>query len=1222
MNRFAVSFFVGAAAVSSAFAGDVVKLVKADFADYGSRSFVHYAVPAMSEVQRLPDVYPTDGKADAPVKIFAAKGEYEPGSFEVWGVRDLGKVSFELGEFKNEKGAVFPKENLDLKLVKCWYQNLNAWFSYFADTGDFKLVPELLLNDEGLIRTDAKTKSNYARRTDANGKTHEQWINPPRYMDWVPSSFNSGSFSAFKPMAPGFQDAATLQPVRIVKDEFRNFFLTVKTTKDTPAGVYRGEIGLFKGQKTGDGRLEALGAIPVEIHVADYELPRPKCYLDPERDFYVSMMHYERFEHILSWNGGDRELAKRQLAAILRDEVAHGQDIHCGSYANAETLFTLDESLKAGMRPDVFAVCFLPWGKDSEARKANGRRLSAAMDRRYGHRNLYVGYGDEPALGDDGVGGFFHDYVQFLKEYEPFGWKFSLSGDVCCYRKLGYGLQLFNMAASPTEVNDPNIRMWSRQPGVRRAWYANQHVGAENPALARRQNGLAPWLAGYDTLNNYAQHLGPYNDDCEDGLYRPMVYAYGTYNGVIDTIAWEGFREGVDDMRYATLLSDLAYKALKHGDVEVQHLGRKVFQYLSLLDRTSCDLDTVRAEMRRYIDRLLANVKPDPVRPIAVPEKKPAESDRLFAAESDPLEAELAKKDPNTYGATLKKLKAVYAAHMRYDELVDRLERLGEPLEAAAAAETALQYDRADGIRLAALRDGRIKDPGARAAAAWALVGPHPEIFDDPALKPCLEPYNAKTNSYLSRIWGRWGTLNDDTLLSARRREGWKRAYRLAVQVADAGGLSAHDLVPGAVDRGLRIFAAEHDWKSVKELATRYLGKKGLQPKEQYFYRLVCEVLCADAKEPLAGRLAAFAAATAKDIPFGVRKAAINKAGVLGTEACDEKLVRGLRDYLAALYRPEPKLRYVVKFVDRDISGVSDWRDIEAEEAHYDRKFGSPTELMSTDVTTGGRNVTDTDRGKYAASMRLVANRWGLHFLFTSKTDKAREIEAHRAFAGNFEAYLAPGKNKPYVCLMTDDGEGRWRIFNTAYDAIGQQSIDAKDPDRVRCSSAVTDDGFQTQLSLSWENFVNDLPRDGTVWDFENLRWGSGGGSWNGLKTIHGRSSWGELVFSLAPEERAKIVRRVADGAYFRFKRECVKTQRIDRYEGCARHWRDPYVGDPAFYEAKVKPWAEPLLETGKVLAEQPSDKTILRLEENGTISQWHNVFFVLDRMRYDWLTK
>ena len=41
-------------------------------------ALVHYAVPAMSDLQHLPDVYPEDGKADAPVAGRTAKLLFGP----------------------------------------------------------------------------------------------------------------------------------------------------------------------------------------------------------------------------------------------------------------------------------------------------------------------------------------------------------------------------------------------------------------------------------------------------------------------------------------------------------------------------------------------------------------------------------------------------------------------------------------------------------------------------------------------------------------------------------------------------------------------------------------------------------------------------------------------------------------------------------------------------------------------------------------------------------------------------------------------------------------------------------------------------------------------------------------------------------------------------------------------------------------------------------------
>ena len=81
--------------------------VAADFKDKAhAEVFVHYAVPMASDLQRLPDVYPHDGAAGAPVRIVMAQDEYEPGSFLIWGLKDLGKVQLEVSDLKQVKVKV------------------------------------------------------------------------------------------------------------------------------------------------------------------------------------------------------------------------------------------------------------------------------------------------------------------------------------------------------------------------------------------------------------------------------------------------------------------------------------------------------------------------------------------------------------------------------------------------------------------------------------------------------------------------------------------------------------------------------------------------------------------------------------------------------------------------------------------------------------------------------------------------------------------------------------------------------------------------------------------------------------------------------------------------------------------------------------------------------------------------------------------------------------
>ena len=122
-------------------------------------TLTHWAVNPISDVMRLPDAVPADGEKGGTVRLTMAKDEYEPGSFVVRSDHDLSKIRAEVSKLVSVKGDVLPPEAVDLKVVKVWYQNRNAWFSYFADVGGWKLCPELLVNDEDIIRVDTERRT-------------------------------------------------------------------------------------------------------------------------------------------------------------------------------------------------------------------------------------------------------------------------------------------------------------------------------------------------------------------------------------------------------------------------------------------------------------------------------------------------------------------------------------------------------------------------------------------------------------------------------------------------------------------------------------------------------------------------------------------------------------------------------------------------------------------------------------------------------------------------------------------------------------------------------------------------------------------------------------------------------------------------------------------------------------------------------------------------------
>ena len=592
----------------------------------------HWAVEPMSDIMRLPDAEPTDGIAGGVVRIVLAKCEYEPGSFVVQAKdADLGKVVFAPGEFRTRDGVALPAAAIDLKFVKVWYQNRNAWHNYFGDTGGFRLCPELLVNDEDLIRVDTKSASNYARLVETDGRVHEMWINPPREFDTcAPGFYFNGSLPTFKSMTGNFRDAERLMPVALPKGECKQFFLTVRAEADAVAGTYEGAISMTG--VTG----EALGSVPVSITVLPFELPRPKTFVRPDEDYYNCSYSYLSFELIRQQNGDSQELAERQFEAILRDQVRHGQDMHWGRCSvgssrpmeRYEALWTVAAMKRAGMRTDVLVANANPtmnvWNRPKTAKPltyhdfyTNGLSVVRAWDAAIGHHNIYTGFGDEPGIK------WLMDNRPVFEGFQDAGLKFVLAGWDAIFYKNPHAMDWQNVGSFPERGDIP--AKWNKL-GLRTGWYGMLHVGPENPVTNRRQYGLVPYFAGYTANCNYAHHLGPYNDDSV--TYRPMVFAYGTGDGVLDTIQWEGFREGVDDIRYATLLLKLANKGRFSSDGETRRLARKALAYMVEREADKDDLSAVRARFVDYILALREKVgdaekdRPlEAVRDIAVPER-------------------------------------------------------------------------------------------------------------------------------------------------------------------------------------------------------------------------------------------------------------------------------------------------------------------------------------------------------------------------------------------------------------------------------------------------------------------------------------------------------------------------------------------------------------------------------------------------------------------------
>ena len=546
-------------------------------------ALVHYTVPPMSETQYLPDAYPFDGEPGKPVRIVAAQNEYEPGSFVVYPLRSFGKVAFAVGDLKTAGGQVFPKAELDLKVIKVWYQNGNGWYSYFQDPG-LKLCPELLLNDEDLIKVDTRKVANYARLTEADGAVSYRWITPPRAIDnRIEDAAGYRLDESFCAMKPNFRDAATFQGATLDEGAFKQFFLTAHATEKQAPGLYTGAITVSK-----DGAI--LGRIPVELRVLPFVLPKPKTYADANKDFLVFFCEYISFELIRQINGNDQALAEKQLVSLLKNFARHNEVM-----PNYREAFSRpDISQAAGLDTSTFVTTSMLLGRPADM-KYDARRKKAEHLRKFGKAEGYFAtWGDEYGLGT------LNGIRPMIDIYKNEGFKFTINSRHG-YSAGAYLADLFWPPVNPDFGSSLTTSKLNALGGdAYFGWYACQHVGVENPAFIRRQYGLAPYRAGFSCHFNYAHHLNGYNDVRGD-TYKSMNFVYGDGNGVLDTLAWEAFREGMDDIRYATCLQQLAHPLVKAPALEARYAAKKALQLLADMNTDAFDLTTARLEMIRHI---------------------------------------------------------------------------------------------------------------------------------------------------------------------------------------------------------------------------------------------------------------------------------------------------------------------------------------------------------------------------------------------------------------------------------------------------------------------------------------------------------------------------------------------------------------------------------------------------------------------------------------------
>jgi|GEM_PF-6204253 len=506
----------------------------------------HIAVTDSKKV--LPTFVPEKQDLNKPVRIKLVRNEFEPASFVIWSPKAYKNITLQTGNFIGKQGKI-PSKALDLKWVKCWYQA----GTHIIEMCGYELTPELLLNNPDLVKVDLLKQRNVLG-----------YINPPK-------------------RAERTDDAATLQPLKELPAEFaQQVWITAKVPSQTKPGLYRGNVAVMSGNSK-------LGVVPIEIEVLDFDLK--ESVLDS--CLYVCS----------GWGPSATENSPVCAKTEMKDLAEHGIR-YVGLWEHAQDMQLVVKMMhQAGLATDRIFIGNvgrpIPVGAvtdDPQYVYDTARVWSDVLDKAEGVKEVYHYLVDE-------VGG------DALASERPIADALHRAGAktwvACQGNYFPFGGDFIDLAVASC-VPDRVLAKTVHQANKRIYCYARPQCGLELPETYRRNYGLLLWQAGYDGAFDFAYNCGfddPWND-CDHVVWKDHMMAYPTKSGVIDTIQWEGWREGVDDCRYLATLEYWQAKVQKAGNTK---LASEVASELTKLKNGGTaalsNMDSVRDRLIQLIRR-------------------------------------------------------------------------------------------------------------------------------------------------------------------------------------------------------------------------------------------------------------------------------------------------------------------------------------------------------------------------------------------------------------------------------------------------------------------------------------------------------------------------------------------------------------------------------------------------------------------------------------------
>ena len=580
-------------------------------------AFTTWWVDPYGDVPYLPDAEPHGGVVTNVLSCAAAKGEIETISFSVQPSRDLKKVDFRPSDLTGPGGAKIPAACADFALVKCWYRAGGRWrTSWCGNHGKPELINDLVLHDNDLIRV--VEDEDYAKRTVLVRFSY------PEGPVWVDMRKHGNGSDHFLHEVYPVMDAKKFVPFDLQKDRFQQYWFTWKIPQDAKPGVYRGTLDVYEEKS-------ALAKLSVEIEVYPFALPTARTHYDTSKRFISSWMGTPSLEGELS-NSKNLAVSEAKLRNVYKSFAEHNAHEANGpghirsdstDDLGVRTLILMRqagmdcEMTINGMSCDPGWACpvespFISPEQDPQLYSNVLARYCKMLDLHRLVYDKYLGHHNNYWCGPDECGTYQHrrDYGFFGEIFKRGMFTWADSG---VPQDVGWSITMNDAPAAARHTTAWNWHKGSAEIVT----YAGTFTGPSDPDIWRRTKGLRYYYADFNGLHEYCwcyNRWNHWNDFKYRGSYAQFQIGYPTYDGFIATLAWEGVREALDDVRYLSLLRLRAQAAMKSSDPKVRALGKRHYVWMDSQEpEYVIDLFAFRREVARRAAELVKFVGEEPV---------------------------------------------------------------------------------------------------------------------------------------------------------------------------------------------------------------------------------------------------------------------------------------------------------------------------------------------------------------------------------------------------------------------------------------------------------------------------------------------------------------------------------------------------------------------------------------------------------------------------------